>query len=70
MELNRGFYIMSDWDLLQGVTEPEFSNPSHGLGHVTPNLGYLAKSAKCKVHFLGHEMSNCDETWYVGEVGE
>ena len=57
---------MSIWDSLQGVAEPEFSISSLGLGHLTSNLGYLAKSAKCRVHFLGHEMSNCDETWYVG----
>ena len=40
---------MRPWDLLEGVTEPEFSISSQGLGHATPNMGYLAKSAKCRV---------------------
>ena len=37
---------MSLWDSLQGVTEPEFLILSRGLGHLTPNLGFLAESAK------------------------
>ena len=42
---NGGFHIISFWDALQGVTEPEFAFSSKGLGHVTPNLCYLARSA-------------------------
>ena len=57
---------MSPWDLLQGVTESNFLISSQGLGHVTPNLGYLAKSAKCRVYCLGHKKSNTDETWCMG----
>ena len=53
---------MSIWDPPQGVTEPEFLISSQGLGHVTPNLGYLTKLSKCRVHFLEHGMSNGDET--------
>ena len=56
---------MSPWDHLQSVTEPEFLISTQGLGQLTPNLGCLAKSAKCKVHFLGHEMSIDDEIWYM-----
>ena len=66
MELNRGFHTMSIWDPLHGVTDPEFSNSSQELGHVTPNLCYLAKSTKCTVHFLGHEIRCGDETRYMG----
>ena len=49
----------------EGVTESEFLISFQGFGHVTPNLGYLAKSAKCKLHFLECEMSSGDETRYV-----
>ena len=57
---------MSPRDPVQGLTQPEFSISTQGLGHVTPNLGYLAKYAKCRVHFLGHGMSNDNGTWYMG----
>ena len=57
---------MSPWDPPQGVTEPHFFISPEELGHVRPHLGYLAKWAKCRVHFLGHGMSNSDATWYVG----
>ena len=61
IELNGGFHIMSICDPFQGVTQPEFSISSQRLGHLTPNLSHLAKSAKCKVYFLEHGMSNGDE---------
>ena len=47
--------------------EPEFSISFWGLGHVTPNLVYLAKSAKCRVYFLRHGLSNTDELWYMSK---
>ena len=50
--------------------EPEFPISCLGLdsslGPVTPNLGCLAKSAECTVHFLGHGLSIDDET-HVGK---
>jgi hypothetical protein len=60
-----GLDIMSLWDILQSVTEPEFSISSQGLRHVTPNLGYLAKTTKFKVYFLEHGLRYFDETWYM-----
>ena len=41
-EANGGFHI-------------ESMGPSLGRGHLTPNPGYLAKSAKCRVRFLDME---------------
>ena len=32
--------------------------------HVTTNLGYLTKSSKPRIHFLGHGMRSDDENWY------
>ena len=40
---------MSPWDPFQGVTEPEFLISSQRLGHVTLNLGYLAKKSEMTV---------------------
>ena len=40
----------------------EFPISSQGLGHVKLNLGYLAKSAKCRVYALEHGLSNADKT--------
>ena len=57
---------MSHRDPFQDLTEPEFLISTWRLGHVTPNLGYLAEGTKCRDHFLRHGMSNDDETWYVG----
>ena len=48
MEASGVFDTMSPRDRPQDVTKAVSSNSSQGLGHVTPNLGYLAKSAKCE----------------------
>ena len=44
--------MIPTWDALQVVTESEYLISSHGFRHVTPNLGYLTKTAKCKVIFF------------------
>ena len=62
-EGNGGFDNMSPLDIPK--TEPELSVSSHGLGHVTPNFGYLAQLAKCSLNSLGRGLSNVDEIWYV-----
>ena len=58
MESIGGFDNMSIREPPQSLTVPGFSISTQGLGRVTPKLGYLAKSSKCTVHFLGHEVRN------------
>ena len=66
-EANGGFHVMSHRDTFRGVAKPEFSISSLRFGIATPNLGYLDKSSKCRVHFLGERISNRDETWCLGK---
>ena len=56
---------MSSPDTPQSVITLEFSILPHGLHHLKPNLDYMAKSAKCSL--LGHELSNANQSWSVGE---
>ena len=46
---------MSTLDPHQGVSKPDFFSSSEVLGHVTPKLGYLAKSENVESVFSDRE---------------
>ena len=50
---------------LQEVTEPESFISSQDQVTWEPNLDYLPNHQN-EVYFLGHGLSNADETWFVG----